>query len=440
MERPLVSIGLLTYNHEKYIADALEGLLSQDYERMELIVLDDASEDRTCTVIEEYRNRLEKKFERLLIIKNEKNGGNIPHNCNCMMQEAKGDFYFEASGDDVVLPLGVRVLCETLQKQPDCMIVHANMIRVQDGYTFGDDINVNDTIWKKRQDGTEPDNLFQLLMNGNCIAAPTVMLRREVFDKYGYHDEDIAYEDYEYWLRISRMERFYFVNASVVLRRLAEVSVTNFDGEKTYRKLRVAINADFLAKKKYIGQLRSPEQIECWRTYYAYYYNLCTQYQFQDGLKWLNQKMAELGVEVGGSQISYKEMFEKQKKDTEILMKWLAIKNVPEALGNYLRSIGVYQVALYGYLHLGTVLQKELLHDGIAVDYVIDRKGSMLECPFPVYTIEDDLPDTDAVIVVPVGLYKIVEPILEEKTNVKVLDFCQMIEEIKSNYELTGSI
>ena len=57
MENPLISIGLLTYNHEKYISDALEGLLSQDYERIELIILDDASTDSTRQIVYRYMEK-----------------------------------------------------------------------------------------------------------------------------------------------------------------------------------------------------------------------------------------------------------------------------------------------------------------------------------------------------------------------------------------------
>lgn len=440
MEKPLVSIGLLTYNQEKYIADALEGLLSQEYERMELLILDDASEDKTVTVIEQYRKRLEEKFERVLITINKENTGNIPYNCNCMMRESGGDFYFEAAGDDVVLPSGVRMLCEALQEHPECTVVHANMIEVPDTYAFGDEFDFGAVVWKRRKEGIEENNLFQRLMNGNCIAAPTVMLRRAVFDKCGYHDESIAYEDYEYWIRLSRTEKFYFTAAPVMLHRLAAISVTNFDGEKAHNKLRVAINADFLVKKKYIEYLKKNEQIVCWKSYYSYYYKFCTQCQFQDGLKWLQEKMKELGIEVSEAQISYKEMYEKQKQDTEVLKEWLAIKSVPKALGDYLRDKGTYHVAIYGYVRLGTVLQRELLNDGIDVDYVIDRMGTMLECPYTVYTIEDDLPQTDAIIVVPPGLCDVVKPTLAQKVDAAIFDLSRMIGEVREENESAGRL
>ena len=57
----LVSIALLTYNHEKYIGDCLQSILEQDYENIELIMLDDASKDKTVMIVESYLDALRKK-------------------------------------------------------------------------------------------------------------------------------------------------------------------------------------------------------------------------------------------------------------------------------------------------------------------------------------------------------------------------------------------
>lgn len=439
MDKALVSIGLITYNQEKYVADTLESLISQDYERMELVILDDASDDETVAVIERYMVRLEKRFERIVRIYNEKNSGNIPLNCNCMIRESEGDYYFEVAGDDILLPSAVCVLYEAFQTHPDCAVVHSNMIEVREAYKFGDEIYTANSNWKNRRSGVEEKNLFWRLMNGNCIAAPTVMVRREIFEKYGYHDENIPYEDYEYWLRISRTERFYFENYIVVLHRLASSSISNFEGEKVYEKLKVGINADFLVKKKYIEYLDRQEQVICWRNFYSYYFRLCTQKQFQYGLDWLKEKMEELNIDISECQISYKELFEKKKKDEEILGKWLVLKNTPHFLGDYLRGRGIYHVAIYGYLRLGNVLQRELLNDGIAIDYIIDRQGAMLNCPFKVYTMEESLPKTDAIIVAPPGLYESVRHSLQKK-DITVLDLCHVIEVEEKESGITGRI
>ncbi len=429
MKEPLISIGLLTYNHEKYIASALEGLIAQEYKRIELIVLDDASNDNTSLYIEMYMECMEKRFERVVYFKNKENRGNIPYNCNRIIKEARGEFYYEISGDDILLPQGIGLLCEALQNHLQCVAVHANMIQIPDSHSWGDAIKTTDVIWKNKESGVEADNLFQRLMYGNCIAAPTVMLRREIFYKYGYHDEMIAYEDYEYWLRISRKEKFYFLNKPVVLYRKAETSITNFDIEND--RLQIAIEANYLIKKKYIKMLSESEQIRCWKAYYTCYIRLCTQYQYRAGLSWLEEQRRRDGIKLDELQINYKNLFEKQCEEAEILAVWVDIKEIPHALGKYLGNRGICNIAIYGYSRLGVVLHKELLKDGVKIDYIIDQKGKMLECSLPVYTIEDNLPIVDAIIVAPINLYEKVKKKLGQKTNAIIMELVQLLNDLR---------
>lgn len=76
-DKTLVSIGLLVYNHEAYIEDCLNSILQQDYFNMELIILDDASTDRSREIIHAYYEKLKKKFQRVVLIYHKKNTGKV---------------------------------------------------------------------------------------------------------------------------------------------------------------------------------------------------------------------------------------------------------------------------------------------------------------------------------------------------------------------------
>jgi hypothetical protein len=65
---PLISIITLTYNHENYIAECIESVLCQTYENWEMIIVDDASMDKTPYIVEQYA----KKDNRIKFIRNEK--------------------------------------------------------------------------------------------------------------------------------------------------------------------------------------------------------------------------------------------------------------------------------------------------------------------------------------------------------------------------------
>ena len=431
MKKPLITIGMLTYNHEKYILDALRSLLSQEFECIELLILDDASTDNTPLIIEQNMEKLKRKFERVVFIRHKKNCGSISQNCNQMMKIMRGDFYFSFSGDDILLPQCIYLLYDKLQEHPECMVIHANVIQVPDSYIYGDKISEHDVFWKNRKSGLEPENFFYQLMYGNAVVALSVMYRKEVINIYGYHDEDIMYEDYEYWLRISRTEKFYYYNQVVALYRKAKTSITNFK-EDSYYKLNVAIYSDYLTKQKYIGQLTEDERTECWIKFYMRYMQICIQYGYDEGMEWLENKRTQDKIQGVGSQIDYAKLYRKCCVEADTLSLWVKIKKYPHILGDYLKNKGIYKVAIYGYYsRMADVLQKELLNDGICIEYIIDRKGRLCGSTFPVYSINDLLPSIDAIIVAPVGLYEETKFTIMKKENLQFLDLKQIIKKLE---------
>ncbi len=431
MENPLVSIGLLTYNHDKYIANALDGLLSQEYKTIEVIILNDASCDNTSLIIEQYMPRMVERFTRVIYLKNEVNCGNISRNCNQMIRKARGDFYYEISGDDIVLPHAVRLLYEAFQAHPECSVVHGNMVEVSDTYAIGDSVDLHNVTNKGRESGVEPDNLFQKLMCSNCISAPATMLRRELFDKYGYHDEAIIHEDFEYWLRISPTEKFFFLNEPLVLYRRAEVSVTNFNSTNNHIKIQEAMNAVFLARQKYVDRLSDDERSKCWQACFSFYFQLCAQNRYQEGIDWLDAKGKEMGLAVDEYRTDCEKGQQIAEKEKKIAAFWEREEKEPHILGDYLKGQNIVSAAIYGYSPLGRTLHRELEKEGIDVNYIIDRKGDLLVCQLPVFTLEQPLPSTDLIIVAPVGIYESVQPQLAKKTDAEIMDLGQIIETLE---------
>ena len=61
---PLVSVIIPAYNHEKYIKKAIESIINQTYENIELIIVDDGSDDFTWNKIQEMKPLCEKRFRR----------------------------------------------------------------------------------------------------------------------------------------------------------------------------------------------------------------------------------------------------------------------------------------------------------------------------------------------------------------------------------------
>lgn len=97
MDKPLVSVVVAAYNIETYLSDCLDSVLAQDYENLELIVVDDASTDNTASIIENYKQ----KDRRVRMLRQTKNSGPSAVR-NAGMDLSKGKYILFVDGDDLL--------------------------------------------------------------------------------------------------------------------------------------------------------------------------------------------------------------------------------------------------------------------------------------------------------------------------------------------------
>lgn len=426
---PLVSIGLLTYNHENYIEDTLKSLLSIDYDDVEILILDDASKDNTQNIILKYMGRLKKRYKNIGYFFHENNTGNISKNVNELIENTTGKFFYALAGDDMFLSNGVKQLVKAMEENPECSVVCANMIEIGESYHFGDAIDDSGMVIKNKESGVEKKDLFKRLMlgMGNSIATPTVLFKRAVFERNGLHDETIPYEDYEYWLRISRKEKFYYLNKPVALHRKAETSVSNYHSENGMKKLQKMMDVDYQIKEKYIHELSENEQKTCWREYYSVYMKVCQEVGYTAGIEMLEQGMKKKKLTIYEREINPEEVQKRRQKEKDLLEKWEEKKKDIGYLERELRLKNIKSVAIYGYAELGKKLEEELEKTKICVKYLIDQKAPLLSAQKPIYTLEDTLERVDAVIVTPIDLYESIYRQIEEKCNAEILDLIWLV-------------
>lgn len=125
-KKPLISFLLLTYNQENFVCDALDGAFSQTYSPLEIIISDDASNDNTANVIEEYISNYHGPH-KVIFHRNEKNLG-IAQNVNNAMALAKGEYFILAAGDDKSLPERARRTYEVFEQYPEMTCVNFSSI------------------------------------------------------------------------------------------------------------------------------------------------------------------------------------------------------------------------------------------------------------------------------------------------------------------------
>jgi glycosyltransferase involved in cell wall biosynthesis len=114
---PKVSIIIISYNQEKFIADAIISAVRQDYANCEVVACDDGSSDKTQQIIYDLHKQYPAKIVPLL---NAKNLG-ITGNCNRALGAATGDFVALMGGDDILYP-------EKISKQIQCFDNHRELV------------------------------------------------------------------------------------------------------------------------------------------------------------------------------------------------------------------------------------------------------------------------------------------------------------------------
>jgi len=115
---PLVSIGMFVYNGERYIRQALDSLLAQDYKNFELIISDNASTDRTREICLEYAAR----DKRIRYYRNKKNMG-ARWNASRVFKLSSGEYFMWAAHDDCWNPSYIRSCLEAFKISKDIVLV-----------------------------------------------------------------------------------------------------------------------------------------------------------------------------------------------------------------------------------------------------------------------------------------------------------------------------
>ena len=116
---PRLTIGVPVYNGERYLRFALDSILSQTYRDFELLICDNASDDGTARICEEYRAR----DPRVRYLRNERNLG-AAGNYNRAVREARGELFKWLPHDDGIRPTNIERCVEALDRDPTVVLAY----------------------------------------------------------------------------------------------------------------------------------------------------------------------------------------------------------------------------------------------------------------------------------------------------------------------------
>lgn len=231
-DNPLVTIICVCYNQELYVAAALDSVIAQHYNAIELIIIDDCSTDGSVAVIREWHNN----HPSVRLIVNEQNLGPTK-TFNKAAQYAEGDYLVDLAADDLLLPDSVALQVQRFHESPyseKLAIVYGNAENITENGSFISyffPVDANGKTIEKRPVG---DIYISVLSGGNVLCSVAAMIKKAVFDKLGGYDESLAYEDLDFWIRSARNYWFDYVDTVLVQKRRVQHSLgTTFHQKKT---------------------------------------------------------------------------------------------------------------------------------------------------------------------------------------------------------------
>ncbi len=194
---PMVSVIIPVYNRKEYIQETLDSVLSQSFQNLEVIVVDDGSTDGTLDILKSYGKRIK-------LFRQKHAGRGVARNLG--IKKSQGKYLAFLDSDDVWLKHKLKLQVEILEKKSHIVCVYGACLRIDQ---WGAPLRK-----AKRQSKGYSGDVFYKLLFRNFVASPTPLIRRSCFENGVLFFERFynIYEDWDCWLQLALCGHFYFIS------------------------------------------------------------------------------------------------------------------------------------------------------------------------------------------------------------------------------------
>jgi glycosyltransferase involved in cell wall biosynthesis len=217
MTHPSVFVVMPSFNQARFIRQAIDSVLHQDYEPLHLLVMDGGSTDGTVDVLRSYGDRLE------FVSRKDRGQSDA---LNQGLSRATGEIVCWLNSDDAFLPGAIATVVDAFRGNPDAEFV------------YGKGWNVDETGRLLGDSGVLPFNLWKLIHHRNYIHQPSCFFRKALLDRAGPIEEDLHYVmDWELWIRFGAY-RGVFVDAYLSCNRAYAQNKTQSGALRRWAEIR----------------------------------------------------------------------------------------------------------------------------------------------------------------------------------------------------------
>ncbi|CAN5739099.1 hypothetical protein BH11VER1_BH11VER1_08620 [soil metagenome] len=224
-----ISVVLTSYNHVRFVAEAIRSVLDQDYQDFEFIIRDDGSTDKTPEII------LSFKDERIKYLGSGPNLGGAASLNECI-KVARGEYIALINSDDVFLPHRLSTQLPILDQQTELGAVFSDAQIIDESGRVATDSNSAYRSIFGQKNRNRFDWLAHFFEHGNCLCHPSILIRRTIYEELGLYDPLlIRLPDFEMWVRLCSRYEIHIVPEPLLQFRLLNHEA-NTSGDNTHNR------------------------------------------------------------------------------------------------------------------------------------------------------------------------------------------------------------
>ena len=216
---PSISVIMSVYNGERYVAKAVESVLSQTFSDFEFVVIDDGSTDSTFEILSQFSDR------RIILLRNEKNVG-LVSSLNRGIQASSGKYLARVDADDACHSDRLKQQHAFMEQNPEIGVLGTWMEQFDEN---GNSLGVLTTPLSHEM-------IRWKLLFETTVFHPTIVMRRSVFEAVGGYDETFKHiEDTDLWSRLIKLTRFANLGEVLYFRTWHSNSICNIHYRDQFR-------------------------------------------------------------------------------------------------------------------------------------------------------------------------------------------------------------
>lgn len=252
---PKVTVWLTSYNHEQFLAESIESVLSQTYYDYEFYIIDDCSSDRSWDIIQRYA----KKDERIIAIRHSENWGES--GLRKMVSEFQGEYVAIAHSDDRWLPDKLEQQIDVLDNHQEVAACFTLVDVIDDfGASIQDKRNIYYNVFE-RSNRTRYEWLNHFFYNSNCLCHPSVLIRKKAYTEWNILTSGLhGLPDFVQWIRLCKKADIYILQERLTQFRVhGDGSNTSGDNPENIRRV---YTEEWMALQEFSSLIDTQEVID----------------------------------------------------------------------------------------------------------------------------------------------------------------------------------